>query len=312
VLLGLRYALFALRFSHIAPFRCKAQRRRPATVRCNTNCARVKILERPGLRPSGAIQSRKSWGNVYNNVFYDEFYSRALKSKAHSRFFEIVYQIDLCQHGMADKKQVDLLLSYLHLDRSSTVLDLGCGPGLITNYIHNKTGCEIVGIDNSNHAIEYAKNRFESRLNKIRFIEKEMQDLHYEGKLFSAIISIDTHYFIEDFLNWIPKYLALIQDNGQFAIFSDEGMGLKDYDETNTRVTETIIGKYLTGNGLAFEGVELYNENRDHWNIKYKTLLEMKQDFLNEGNEFLYNNRMGEAENESTKKGGRYLYIVTK
>jgi cyclopropane fatty-acyl-phospholipid synthase-like methyltransferase len=250
---------------------------------------------------------------MYNNVFYDEFYTRALKSKAHSRFCEIVYQIDLCQHGMADKQQLDLLLSYLYLDRSSTVLDLGCGPGLITNYIYTKTGCEIVGVDNSNHAIEYAKkNRFESRLNKIRFIEKDMQDLHYEGELFSAIISIDTHYFIDDFLNWIPKYLVLIKDTGQFAIFSDEGMGLKDFDETNTRVNDTIIGKYLTENGLAFKGVELYKENRDHWNTKYKTLLQMKQDFFNEGNEFLYNNRMGEAENESKIKGGRYLYIVTK
>jgi len=30
--LGLRSALYALRFSHIAPCRCKAQRRRQATV----------------------------------------------------------------------------------------------------------------------------------------------------------------------------------------------------------------------------------------------------------------------------------------
>ncbi|MBN2351777.1 MAG: class I SAM-dependent methyltransferase [Spirochaetales bacterium] len=249
---------------------------------------------------------------MYNNLFYDEFYSRALKSKAHSQFCEIVYQIDLCQHGMADKKQLDLMLSYLHLDQSSTVLDLGCGPGLITNYIYAKTGCKIVGIDNSSHAIKYAKNKFETKDNKIRFIEKDMQDLHFEGDPFSAIISIDTHYFINDFLNWIPRYLTLLQKNGRFAIFSDEGMGLNDYDETNTRAAETIIGKYLMENGIAFTGVELYKENRDHWDLKYKTLLEMKQDFQKEGNEFLYDNRMGEAENETRIKGGRYLYILKK
>src|SRR5512133_2864513 len=93
--------------------------------------------------------------------FYNDFYDKAEKSKAHALFCERVYGINLCQHGMADESQINLMLD--ELDGASDILDLGCGPGLISSYIERKLKCRLVGLDISPIAIQRAVNRFGSQ-----------------------------------------------------------------------------------------------------------------------------------------------------
>ena len=47
--------------------------------------------------------------------FYNEFYLRAELSPAHARFCEQVYGQNLCQHGMADLPQLQLLVDLLEV-----------------------------------------------------------------------------------------------------------------------------------------------------------------------------------------------------
>ncbi len=242
--------------------------------------------------------------------FYNDFYDKAEKSNAHALFCERVYGINLCQHGMADESQINLMLD--ELDGASNILDLGCGPGLISGYIKRKLKCRLVGLDISPMAIQRAVDRFGSQNQDLQFLIGDMATYDFQGELFDAILLIDTHYFIEDFLSLIPKLLERLKEKGKIAIFSDEGMGIAGLDESKTQPDETRIGQYLITNGIRFKGVRLYEENQTHWRKKKQVLLELKDEFERENNQFIYNNRLSECNHHDRTLDGRYLYIISK
>ncbi len=244
--------------------------------------------------------------------FYNDFYDKAEKSQAHAMFCERVYGINLCQHGMADDEQIRLMLAELGLDHTSKVLDLGCGPGLISAYIQRKLNCRLVGLDISPLAIQRAVARFGSQNPNLQFFTGDMAAYDFQGELFDAILLIDTHYFIDDFTALIPTLLDRLTENGKMAIFSDEGQGIDGLDESNMQLHETIIGRYLTAHQVPFKGIRLYAENQAHWLKKKQVLLELKDEFEKENNQSIYDNRLSECTDHDRSFDGRYLYIVSK
>ncbi len=244
--------------------------------------------------------------------FYDDFYDKAEKSKAHAIFCERVYGVNLCQHGMADDQQISLMLDELGLDSTSNIMDLGCGPGLLSSYIQSKLNCRLVGIDISSVAIQRAVDRFGSQNYNLLFCVGDMATYDFNGEMFDAILLIDTHYFIDDFLSLIPKLLGRLKEGGKLAIFSDEGKGVEGLDESTTQPYETLIGAYLTVNEIEFKGIRLYEENRVHWLKKKQVLLELQAEFERENNQFIFENRLSECNDHDRTLDGRYLYIVSK
>lgn len=244
--------------------------------------------------------------------FYNNFYDKAVKSQAHAIFCERVYGINLCQHGMADDQQINLMLVELGLDHESNILDLGCGPGLISSYLQRKLKCRLVGLDISPIAIQRAVDRFGSQNRNLQFFTGDMATYDFKSERFDAILLIDTHYFIEDFPALIPKLLDRLKEKGKIAIFSDEGKGIEDLDESNTQPDETVIGQYLIAHAIRFKGIRLYEENKAHWIRKKQVLLELKDEFEKENNQFIYNNRLSECNHHDRTLDGRYLYIVSR
>lgn len=234
---------------------------------------------------------------------------RAMKSNAHSKMCKKVYGIDLCQHGMADQNQIDTMIKLLNIRNNSKVLDLGCGTGLITKYIQEKTGCTITGIDISEIAIKLAIKASVGN-SKIDFQKMNIQNIDSLPNDYDAILSIDTHYFFGNFTRKIEMYLSHLSKGGLMGLFSDEGTGKDNFDESRLKANETNIGKLLEHSGIEFTGKEFYQENRNHWNKKKKILLQLKKEFLEEGNLEIYKNRIDECINECNSKGGRYFYAI--
>ena len=210
---------------------------------------------------------------------------------------------------MVDQLQLKILLNELKLTKNSKVLDLGCGPGLITRYVQHQTKCSIKGIDISKKAIDYA-NSFSKKMNKCTFIVDDIGKPEKIIGYYDAVLMLDVHYFIEDFLVKIPDYIKHLEPNGVFAVFSDEGTGEDSLDESNTKANETIIGQYLNENKIEYKGIELYKENREHWKRKKVILEKLKKKFDKENSSEIYKNRMEECQNECTGKGGRYLFLI--
>jgi ubiquinone/menaquinone biosynthesis C-methylase UbiE len=244
--------------------------------------------------------------------FYNSFYVRAEKSKAHMSLCEKVYGKNLCQHGMADMYQIGQLLEILNLNENSRLLDLGCGIGYITEYIQDYTDSFVIGVDISPVTIESAINRTKTKSNKLKFQLGDMMNLQYASNSFDAITLIDTHYFVEDFESLLNQLMELIAPSGQICIFSDEGRGIQDCDDSNLQANESLIGQLLERRGIKYSALNLSCENRKHWKLKEEVLKELKSEFDSEGNIFIYNNRMDECISSNRDLDCRFLFCITK
>lgn len=58
------------------------------------------------------------------------------------QFCSRVFGCNLCQHGFADMEQVDALIAALNLQPGDQVLELGCGNGMVAEYIADQTGAQ--------------------------------------------------------------------------------------------------------------------------------------------------------------------------
>ena len=94
--------------------------------------------------------------------FYNAYYSATEHSQAHHAFCERVFGKDLCQHGFADLEQLELLLQVTHLSSVQCALDIGCGNGMISEYLSDRTGAHITGLDYIPQAIRQALQRTRS------------------------------------------------------------------------------------------------------------------------------------------------------
>ncbi|MGA4515496.1 class I SAM-dependent methyltransferase [Staphylococcus caledonicus] len=120
-------------------------------------------------------------------------------------------------------KRTTNLIDSLNLS-NKTVLDIGCGIGKHT-YELGKLGYSVTGIDISEIAIKYAKEKFEKKLNNIEFINKDIFTLNFKEKYDFCLIS---YYLYSNFsLYNRNKLLKKI-----YSILNDGGMVLLDVPST--------------------------------------------------------------------------------
>jgi hypothetical protein len=130
---------------------------------------------------------------------YDAYFNRAAASRAHAQFCEQVYGRNLCQHGIADMAEVDLLIEVLGVREGQQVLDLGCGNGMITEYISDQTGAHLTGIDVSRVGIQQALERTQPKRHRLAFETGNLNLMELPKNAYEAIL------FIAPFTSWTAK-----------------------------------------------------------------------------------------------------------
>jgi cyclopropane fatty-acyl-phospholipid synthase-like methyltransferase len=244
--------------------------------------------------------------------FYDKFYTCAAVSAAHGDMCERVYGRNLCQHGMADLPQLEAMLTELEIHVTDRVLDLGCGNGYITEYLYDRRPARYVGIDCSEVAIEQAQKRMAASGKPLTFAVGDISRLAYPAQEFDRIVSIDTHYFFEELEAWLSDLYAMLKPGGRIAIFSDEGTKQPGRDDTHVTAAQTLMGQRFARLGFEYTSVNLTAANQAHWRLKKRVVEELRARFMEEGNEFLYGNRLGECTHSNRDLDCRFLFVVRK
>lgn len=255
------------------------------------------------LTPDGQkLVEQVSQAHSLDAWFYNEYYQAVLSSKAHSQFCERVYGKDLSQHGMADMEQIEEMLEELEIDRSMSVLDFGCGDGQISEYIADRTKATVLGTDIAKRAIDIAQERTKDKRERINFcwadIEKGQGDIP-QGK-FDRITAIDSLYFASDQEKTFNILYDYLKPDGRMAVFH--------ICPPNIYAEETILGQLLEERKLSYCIWDISGENVQHWKKKKQVLLELENRFYEEGNEFLFKNRITEC--YGVESYHRYLFVV--
>lgn len=250
--------------------------------------------------------------------FYENYYAAVDKSPAHHLFCERVFGRDLCQHGFMDQAQLELLLQVTQLNAAHHALDLGCGNGMIAEYISDHTGARLTGLDYIPGAISRAQNRTRAKAYRLSFTVGDINRLDLPPQTFDWIISIDTIYFSEDYAATIGALKSALKPGGQMAIFFSYGrepwIPKESFPAEALPPHKTPLAEALAANNLAFTTWDLTRQEYELALRRKAVLAELKDRFAAEGNLFIYENRLGDANgiSQACEDGlqARYLYRV--
>jgi cyclopropane fatty-acyl-phospholipid synthase-like methyltransferase len=250
--------------------------------------------------------------------FYTSFYARAEHSPAHHCFCESVFGMDLCQHGFADMHQLDLLMQVLQLSAGKKVLDVGCGTGMITEYLSDQTNAQITGLDFISEATDQARQRTAAKADRLKFLTGDINDLQLEANDYDAILSIDSIYFSNDYAGTVRSLITARKPGGQLAFLYSHGrepwIPVDQFDAETIQPDKTPLAEALLVNNLCYRTWNLTQQDYALAQRRKAVLLDLKPVFEKEGNLFIYENRMGDAEGimQAIEVGlhARYLYVA--
>jgi ubiquinone/menaquinone biosynthesis C-methylase UbiE len=246
--------------------------------------------------------------------WYQEYFAEAPCSPAYARFCEQLYGRYLCQAGFSDMAQFQALLDTVRLGPNSRALDLGCGVGLIAEYISDVTGARVWGLDYSPEAIAQAQARTREKEQRLSFQLGNLDDLPYPPRAFDTLIAIDTLYMPNDLDHTLAQMQELLVPGGQMALFYQHMLWSAQDSRETLRAEQTPLGQALQAAGLSF-GVQDFSAATYELLQRKRQIAEaMKADFQAEGRLFLYEHLIAESESSTapfdpeTCRMSRYLY----
>jgi len=249
--------------------------------------------------------------------FYTRFYHAVASSAANAEYCAGVYGRNLCQHGFADLPHLDDLIRAADITAGSRVLDLGCGSGMIAEYLSDQTGAHVTGIDFIPQAIADAQARTQSKRNRLDFRAMDMSHLDFPPAIFDVIISIDTLYFT-DIYETLRPIGRMLRPAGRLVAFFDQSCGpdtpLEQYPSDCILPDNTDLAQALRNLGWTYRTWDYSDAMLAHLRRRRPVLDELKARFEAEGNLFLYESHLGESsgiERAYTHNAGRrYLYLA--
>ena len=250
-------------------------------------------------------------------TFYQRFYKAVAFSQANALYCERLYGKNLHQHGFAEMSHLNDLIQVVGLAPGMRALDVGCGSGMITEYLSDQSGARFTGVDFVPEAICMARERTADRRQRLDFQEMEISRLDFPAESFDAVICIDTLYFTQ-LAETLPLILQCLKPGGVMGIFWSQSCEpwvlLEEFDKNRVPSNFTELALGLKKLGLAYQTWDYSQADYEHARRKLAIAEALRSEFEQEGNLFLYEDHVMEARGvmRAYEAGahGRYLYRV--
>ncbi len=248
--------------------------------------------------------------------WYREYYTNAPRSPAYIRFCEQLYGQYLCQANFSDMDQLARLVDVLDLSPGERALDLGCGLGLIAEYLSASTGAAFCGMDYCPEAIAQALERTAGQRDRLDFAVQNLDSLDFSDGSFDALTAIDTLYMPNDLDATLRKMAALLKPGGRMGIFYSTFLWDVGGERARLQAGHTPLGEALTGVGLRFQTWDFSQETHCHMQRKHQIGDSLRPAFAAEGRLDLYDYILAESDASSAPFDPascaitRYLYRV--
>lgn len=176
----------------------------------NDGRQRIRVGVCPSCGYIGYIdQPTKKW-------IYD-FYMNTWEDVNSPKVKKLVYKI---KHGK-DEKQREILeiVQKLNLDKSRPICEIGCGYGSSLNQLRDKGFSNLIGIENSKHRADFAKDFFKLKILTNPFEAGDVQAELVEKAPFSLIFS---HHVFEHVYEpgELISLASKLQSNGDYFVIS--------------------------------------------------------------------------------------------
>lgn len=277
-------------------------------IRCDVDQYRITDSGHPLAQKYRSEKPDMYW------YYYQMFYSTARASATYSTLCEKVFGRNLCQDGQTDMASLDHLLDQLDLHAGESVLDLGCGAGVIAEYISDETGAHVTGIDYAETAITDANTRTMQKQNRLSFTQNNFNALELEKSSYNAVVSLDTLYWASDLEATLAMLVRSLMPGGRMGIFMNHHIQHSDPKES-LKVENSDVFKALQNLNVHIEVFDYTQNIQQFWRRMYTVVTELESDFETEGNNDIATRLIHECEGDylpdvENDRIARYLYHV--
>jgi 2-polyprenyl-3-methyl-5-hydroxy-6-metoxy-1,4-benzoquinol methylase len=245
---------------------------------------------------------------------YSAIFRRVMNSPTYAQFSEAVYGRNLCQFNVVDEEQLQRLFSDLKLSSSHSVLDLGCGPGFVSEYISDTTGANVTGVDIAREIIELANVRTEQKRDRLKFVTADLNNLSRDLGVFDCVLSFDTLYFTDNLLATIQTVKSLLKSTGTLAAFYSFNRK-EDAPRTDLDSGKNLLAVALNSAGFNFQTTDFLANEKKIWESSLLEMEKLKQAFEAEGLQKTYEGCTKEARAVlkliAEGRRGRALYLAS-
>ena len=125
------------------------------------------------------------------------------------------------RHAKGNIRVTKRLFSYLDLEETNNVLEIGCGVGMLSDHLSQKYDMNVFGIDIDHEQIEIAKKCFKNNT-KLSFSVESATNLPFENSSFDMVLSFNVIHHISSWKNVLKEVHRVLRPAGVF-VFSDFG-----------------------------------------------------------------------------------------
>ena len=118
----------------------------------------------------------------------------------------------------------------LHVRRSDTVLDIGCGNGIMLERLARACDCRLIGTDISEDVLETAKHRLADK--KAEFFCCPVDSMPIESATVDKTFTINTIYFWDDLAKGFGEIARVLKTDGLFVGTHYTNQALEAYSHT--------------------------------------------------------------------------------
>lgn len=189
------------------------------------------VIEREGSQPKKAASGL---GFPFENKMPRSY----TEGKRFEKSLDAVYEFDLWEdNGFSSKEAMrtshEPIIDIVDSDIDS-VIDLGCGNGVLLEQIRLKTGAKPTGVEINSEAVDNGKKRFQH----IQFFDSDIFDFEYDD-------TYDLSIFMPGRLTEVPpqkrdKLIQEILGNSKFVVFYMYGDWIEKYDTVDNLVKKHI------------------------------------------------------------------------
>ena len=139
------------------------------------------------------------------------------------------------------------------------ILDIGCGDGVLS-YMLAKEGAKVSGVDLSDIAIAYAKEKTKNM--QIEFRQASAYELPFDIE-FDAIVSSDVIEHLQDVNQYIKEIKRVTKKGGIIALSTPIRFTEEPLDKMH--VVEYFTKEYINMLGIYFEKTNFYTSHPVFW-----------------------------------------------
>lgn len=205
------------------------------------------------------------------------------RSKTYAEFCRRVFGKNLRQVSMMDMVQLEKLISVLDLSKGRKVLDVGCGLGVISEYISDITRAHVTGIDFAGKVIKRAQIRTKKKKDRLAFKVADIRKLPFSKASFDTIIAIDSLYFVKNLEKPVKKMKSMLTRNGQMGIFYTQAVK-SERSRGFLKPQDTKLARVLKKLQLKFRTWDFTKREIKHWEKRKRIALKLMPAFRSEGN----------------------------